>query len=216
MRITEIFSSIQGESTHAGRPCTFLRTTGCDQRCVWCDTAYAFEGGTETSVEALLAEVAARPARLVEVTGGEPLLQPDLPELLTALCDRGYEVLLETGGSRPIDRHDGGAIDPRVKRIVDLKCPASGMTDRIHWENLDALRAGDEVKFVIADRGDYEWARDLVRAHDLAFRVPVLFGPAFDVLAPRVLAEWILEDGLDVRMQVQVHKMIWAPETRGV
>jgi len=211
MRITEIFSSIQGESTHAGRPCTFLRTTGCDQRCVWCDTAYAFEGGTDYTVPQLVAEVAARPARLVEVTGGEPLLQPDLPALLTALCDRGHEVLVETGGSRPIE-----GLDPRAKRVVDLKCPASGMTDRIRWENLDALRDGDEVKFVIADRGDYEWARDVVRVHDLAARVPVLFGPVFDVLAPRVLAEWVLEDGLDVRMQVQIHKTIWAPEMRGV
>lgn len=214
MRITEIFSSIQGESSHAGRPCTFVRTTGCDQRCVWCDTAYAFEGGTEYGIDALLAEVAARPARLVEVTGGEPLLQPDVHGLLTALCDRGYEVLLETGGSRPID-----AVDPRVKRIVDLKCPGSGMTDRIHWENLDHLKAGDELKFVIADRDDYEWARDVVRAHRLDASecpVPVLFGPAFDLLPARTLAEWVLGDGLQVRMQVQMHKTIWAPETRGV
>jgi 7-carboxy-7-deazaguanine synthase len=214
MRITEIFSSIQGESTHAGRPCTFVRTTGCDQRCVWCDTAYAFEGGTEYDLDALLAEVAARPARLVEVTGGEPLLQPDVPAFLTALCDRGYEVLLETGGSLPI-----AGLDPRVKRIVDLKCPGSGMTDRIRWENLEHLKPGDELKFVIADRGDYEWARDVVRAHDLDGAdspVAVLFGTAFDLLPPRALAEWMLEDRMRVRMQVQMHKTIWAPETRGV
>jgi 7-carboxy-7-deazaguanine synthase len=214
MRITEVFSSIQGESTHAGRPCTFVRTTGCDQRCVWCDTAYAFEGGTEYGLDDLLAAVAARPARLVEVTGGEPLLQPDLPEFLTALCDRGYEVLLETGGSRSI-----AGLDPRVKRIVDLKCPGSGMTDRICWENLEHLQPGDELKFVIADRNDYEWARDVVRAHGLDGTdapVAVLFGPAFDLLPPRTLAEWMLEDRMQVRMQVQMHKTIWAPETRGV
>jgi 7-carboxy-7-deazaguanine synthase len=211
MRVTEIFSSIQGESTHAGRPCTFVRTTGCDQRCTWCDTEYAFEGGAEYTLEALHAEVAARPARLVEVTGGEPLLQAETLPFLAGLCDRGYEVLLETGGSRPI-----AGVDPRVGRIVDLKCPASGMTDRIRWENLDALKAGDEVKFVIADRGDFEWAREVVRAHRLSVRVPVLFAPAFDLMGPRTLADWIVGDGLDVRLQLQVHKYVWAPALRGV
>lgn len=211
MRVTEIFTSIQGESTHSGRLCTFVRTTGCDQRCVWCDTAYAFEGGTEYDLEALYAEVAARPARLVEVTGGEPLIQAEVPAFLTGLCDRGYEVLLETGGSRPI--HD---VDPRVKRIVDLKCPGSGMTDHIFWENLDALRPGDEVKFVIADRDDYAWARRLVDAHRLGERLPVLFSPAHGRLEPRALAEWLVADGPNVRMQLQVHKYIWSPETRGV
>jgi 7-carboxy-7-deazaguanine synthase len=211
MRITEIFTSVQGESTHTGRLCTFVRTTGCDQRCVWCDTSHAFEGGTEYTLEALYAEVAARPARLVELTGGEPLLQPDALAFLKGLCDRGHEVLLETGGSRSI-----AGIDPRVRRIVDLKCPGSGMADRICWENLDRLRPGDEVKFVVADRPDYEWARQVTRTHGLAERLPVLFSPAFDLLPPRALAEWIVADGLDVRMQLQAHKYIWSPEMRGV
>jgi len=211
MRVSEIFTSIQGESTHAGRLCTFVRTTGCDQRCTWCDTAYAFEGGTEHTLEALYAAVAARPARLVELTGGEPLLQPDALPFMAGLCDRGYEVLLETGGSRPI--HD---VDPRVKRILDLKCPGSGMTDHIFWENLGVLRPGDEVKFVIADRGDYDWARDLVTAHGLQGRLPVLFSPAHGLLEPRLLAEWLVADGLDARLQLQTHKYIWSPEMRGV
>jgi 7-carboxy-7-deazaguanine synthase len=215
MRISEIFTSIQGESTHAGRPCTFVRTTGCDQRCVWCDTAHAFEGGTDYTLEDLYGEVAARAVPLVELTGGEPLLQPDALPFLAGLCDRGYAVLLETGGSLPIQ-----GVDPRVQRILDLKCPASGMTDHIHWENLDALRPGDEVKFVIADRGDYEWARDLVAAHRLSDRVPVLLSPAHGVLEPRPLAEWLLADGHGfgpaARLQLQAHKYIWSPEMRGV
>lgn len=211
MRISEIFTSIQGESTQAGRPCTFLRATGCDQRCEWCDTAYAFEGGEEYTLDDLFARVAAHGVNLVEVTGGEPLMQPDCHQLLTGLCDRGYEVLLETGGSQPIHR-----VDPRVRRIVDLKPPASGMSGRILWENLDHLKAGDEVKFVIADQADYQWSRKVIATHALCERVPVLFAPAFGLQEPRKLAEWILEDGLNVRLQLQQHKLVWAPETRGV
>lgn len=210
MRVSEIFTSIQGESTHAGRPCTFVRTTGCDQRCVWCDTAYAFEGGTEMSLEALFGEVKRRGVPLVELTGGEPLLQPDAREFLAGLCDRGHEVLLETGGSRPI-----AGIDPRVKRILDLKCPGSGMFDRILWDNLAHLKDGDEVKFVIADRHDYEWAREVTAGHGLA-RLPVLFSPVHGVLDPQELAGWILADRLPVRLQVQVHKFVWSPAPRGV
>jgi len=210
MRVTEIFTSIQGESTHAGRPCTFIRTTGCDQRCVWCDTAYAFEGGTEMSLEALFDEVKRRGVPLVELTGGEPLLQPDAPAFLEALCDRGHEVLLETGGSRPI-----AGLDPRVKRILDLKCPGSGMSERVLWENLPHLKEGDEVKFVIGDRADYEWARDVTAGHGLA-RLPVLFAPVHGALGPQALAEWILGDRLPVRLQVQVHKFVWSPAARGV
>jgi 7-carboxy-7-deazaguanine synthase len=210
MRVTEIFTSIQGESTHAGRPCTFVRATGCDQRCVWCDTAYAFEGGTEMSLEALFDQVKRRGVPLVELTGGEPLLQPDAEEFLTGLCDRGHEVLLETGGSRPI-----AGLDPRVKRILDLKCPGSGMSDRVLWENLPLLKDGDEVKFVIADRRDFEWARDVTLGHGLA-RLPVLFSPVHGKLEPGELAGWILADRLPVRLQVQVHKFVWSPALRGV
>ncbi|MFQ5509366.1 MAG: radical SAM protein [Leptospirillia bacterium] len=211
MRVTEIFSSIQGESTHAGLPCTFVRTTGCDQRCDWCDTAYAFEGGAEFTLDALYEEVARRATRLVEVTGGEPLIQPDVPEFLSGLADRGYEVLLETGGSQSIRN-----IDPRVRRIVDLKPPGSDMTDLIHWENLDHLTPTDEVKFVLTDRVDYEWARQITRTHGLEDKLPVLFSPVMGRLEAATLADWILEDGLYVRMQLQIHKLIWAPEIRGV
>jgi 7-carboxy-7-deazaguanine synthase len=210
MRVTEIFTSIQGESTHAGRPCTFIRTTGCDQRCVWCDTAYAFEGGTEMSLEALFDEVKRRGVPLVELTGGEPLLQPDAPAFLKGLCDLGHEVLLETGGSRPI-----AGLDPRVKVVLDIKCPGSGMGDRVLWENLDPLKAGDEVKFVIAGRRDYEWARDVTAKHGLG-RLPVLFSPVHGVLDARDLAGWILADRLPVRLHLQVHKFVWSPAARGV
>ncbi|MBI5136463.1 MAG: radical SAM protein [Nitrospirae bacterium] len=211
MWVSEIFTSIQGESTHAGRPCTFVRTSGCDQRCAWCDTAYAFHGGTEYTLDALHRAVAAAGVKLVEVTGGEPLLQADTPPFLAGLCDRGYEVLLETGGSLPI-----AGIDPRVKRIVDFKPPSSGMTDLIHWENIGHLKAGDEAKFVIANRADYEWSRDVAAAHALAGRVPVLFSPAFGLQDPATLAEWIIADGLAARLQLQVHKVIWSPSARGV
>ncbi len=211
MRISEIFTSIQGESTHAGRPCTFVRTTGCDQRCDWCDTAYAFEGGTEVSLDDLYRQIAAFGVNLVELTGGEPLLQDDLPELLTGLCDRGYEVLLETGGSLPIC-----GIDPRVKRIVDFKPPASGMTDMIHWPNIDRLARTDEAKFVIADRADYDWSKTVLDSHTLAQRCTVLFSPAFGLMDAQQLAEWIISDRLPVRMQLQMHKFIWSPQARGV
>lgn len=211
MQVSEIFASIQGESTHAGRPCTFVRTAGCDQRCTWCDTPYAFEGGRAYTLDELYQAVAAYGLALVEVTGGEPLLQPDMPAFLTGLCDRGYEVLLETGGSLSIS-----GVDPRVKRIVDFKPPASGMTGRIHWDNVRHLRAGDEVKFVLADRADYEWSREVLRAHRLDVRVPVLFSPAFGLLPPRELADWIVADGLPVRMQLQMHKVVWSPTARGV
>ncbi len=211
MRISEIFTSIQGESTHAGRPCTFIRTTGCDQRCTWCDTTYAFEGGAEYTLNDLFARARAHGTKLVEVTGGEPLIQPECLDLLAGLCDRGFEVLLETGGSQPI-----ADVDPRVRRIIDLKPPASGMTGHILWENLDHLKAGDEIKFVIADRADYEWSRQVTADHNLSGQVPVLFAPVFGQQEPRELAEWIIEDGLNVRMQLQMHKLVWAPEARGV
>lgn len=211
LRVNEIFHSVQGESTHAGRPCVFVRLTGCNLRCVWCDTAYAFHEGSDMEVGAVVAWVASFGCPLVEVTGGEPLLQPDATELMRALVARGFEVLLETGGSLPIDGVPAG-----VKRIVDVKCPGSGESARNRWANLDALRDGDEIKFVIADRADYEWAATTVRARDLAARAPVLFSPVSDGLAPGDLARWVLEDRLAVRVQVQMHKVLWPGVTRGV
>lgn len=211
MRVSEVFTSIQGESSHAGRLCTFVRTTGCDQRCSWCDTAYAFEGGTEYSLSDLYDQVAAYGVNLVQLTGGEPLTQPDALAFMSGLCDQGYEVLLETGGSQPIDR-----VDPRVKRIVDLKPPHSGMTGLIHWPNIDHLKTGDEVKFVIADQTDFEWSRDVIRAHRLGDRVTVLMSPAFGLMEPLTLTEWIISERLPVRLQLQLHKYIWSPETQGV
>ncbi|MGA9115170.1 MAG: radical SAM protein [Bacteroidota bacterium] len=209
--VSEIFHSIQGESTHAGRPCVFVRLAFCNLRCTWCDTAYAFEGGETLAVEAILARVAAFGCRLVEVTGGEPLAQESAPVLLRELCDAGYEVLLETGGSCDI-----GGVDPRVKRIVDFKCPGSGMDGRNLWANARTLGPGDEVKFVIAGREDFDWAAAKVREHALDRRCPVLFSPVSGMLPPADLARWILEGGLPVRLQLQMHKHIWEPAMRGV
>ena len=204
LRVTEIFHSIQGESTFAGRPCVFVRLTGCQMRCRWCDTEYAFHGGAWRSRAEVLDAVAAFECPLVEVTGGEPLLQPGTPSLLAALCDRGHEVLLETGGGLDI-----GGLDPRVRRIVDVKCPGSGEAANNRWENLDLLRPTDEVKLVVADEADYLWARRIVEEHRLARRCPVLVSPVAGELEPRRLAEWILRDRLPVRLQIQVHKVLW-------
>lgn len=211
MRVTEIFHSIQGESSYAGQPCVFVRLTGCPLRCTWCDTGYAFYGGQESSADEVLAKIARYECRLVEVTGGEPLAQPECVPLLTRLCDAGYTVLLETSGAVDIT-----PVDPRVHIIMDVKCPGSGMTDRMHWPNLAALAAKDEVKFVLADRADYDWARGMLVRHDMASRCSLIFSPAFDSLDLRQLAEWILADKLPVRLQIQLHKYIWAPDMRGV
>jgi 7-carboxy-7-deazaguanine synthase len=211
LRVNEIFHSIQGESTHAGRPCVFVRLTGCNLRCTWCDTAYAFHEGVSRTVGEVLDEVAAYGCGLVEVTGGEPLLQPEAVELMSALLARGHEVLLETGGSLPIEDVPEG-----VRRIVDVKCPGSGEAHRNRWENLDALRPGDEVKFVVASREDYAFARDAVRRRDLAARVPVLLSPVHGALEPALLAAWVLEDRLPVRVQLQLHKLLWPGVPRGV
>jgi 7-carboxy-7-deazaguanine synthase len=211
LRVNEIFHSIQGESTHAGRPCVFVRLTGCNLRCVWCDTAYAFHDGSALSVGDIVDRVAAYGCGLVELTGGEPLLQPESVDLMRALIDRGLEVMLETGGSLPIDDVPAG-----VARIVDVKCPASGESDRNLWTNLDVLRRGDELKFVINDRADYEWAADVVRSRALAERAPVLFSPVHGTLAGGDLARWVLEDGLPVRVQLQMHKHLWPGVIRGV
>ena len=209
--ISEIFFSIQGESARMGLPCVFVRLSFCNLRCRWCDSQYTFTPGTLHSLDEIVEQVSSYPCRLVEITGGEPLLQEPVFPLMARLCDLGYEVLLETSGSLDIER-----VDRRVHRIVDVKCPGSGMEARNRPANLAVLRDTDEIKFVLADRRDYEWARERVLEENLAARCPVLFSPVFGDLEARRLAEWILADGLPVRYQLQLHKFIWEPSTRGV
>ncbi|GJL67868.1 MAG: 7-carboxy-7-deazaguanine synthase [Nitrospirales bacterium] len=211
LKITEIFHSLQGESTRVGQPCVFVRLTGCPLRCTWCDTEYAFHGGNTMPMETILAQVQSYGCPLVEVTGGEPLHQPGSLVLLTQLCDAGFQVMLETSGAFDISN-----VDERVSIILDVKCPGSGMTDRMRWDTLTHLSGKDEVKFVLKDRADYEWARDIVNQYSLGDRCPVHMSPVFGVLDLQSLAEWILEDRLPVRFQLQLHKVIWDPETRGV
>jgi 7-carboxy-7-deazaguanine synthase len=210
--IHEIYASIQGESTFAGLPCTFVRTTGCNLRCSWCDTTHAFYGGTRTLRAEVLARALALDTPLVELTGGEPLLQPGVLPLLRELCDAGKTVLLETSGQA-----DVSGVDARVHKIMDLKAPASGESHRNRWENLAHLTSRDEIKFVLADRPDYEWMRDVVRSRELTTHTPKLLASAvFGRLAARDLVAWVLEDKLPVRVQLQMHKYIWAPEAVGV
>ncbi|MDH5667507.1 MAG: 7-carboxy-7-deazaguanine synthase QueE [Nitrospira sp.] len=211
MQVTEIFHSIQGESTWAGQPCVFVRLTGCPLRCSWCDTDYAFGGGAEQPIDAIIDAVRSYECPLVEVTGGEPLAQPDCTSLLSRLCDDPLTVLLETSGAL-----DTANVDPRVRIILDIKCPGSGMTDRMHWPNVERLRSSDEAKFVIKDRGDYDWAKATVTRFGIDRRCTVLFSPVFGALDPRRLAEWVLADRLPVRYQLQLHKLIWTPDMRGV
>lgn len=212
LTINEIFHSIQGESTHAGRPCVFVRLTACDLRCSWCDTAYAFTEGRKMSLDEVMAQVAAFECPLVEITGGEPLLQQGVYPLMARLLAAGHAVMVETGGHISIDKVPAGVV-----RIMDVKCPGSGEDARNHWPNLDLLTAQDEVKFVIKDRADYEYARDVVARHDLTGRCrEVLFSPVHNVLESRDLAAWILADRLQVRLQLQVHKFIWGVDVRGV
>lgn len=211
MRVTEIFHSIQGESTFAGRPCVFVRLTGCPLRCTWCDTEYAFYGGSELSIDEIVAKAESYGCRLVEITGGEPLAQSAAFALIATLCDRGHDVLIETSGAI-----DTAPVDARAHVILDVKCPGSGMSDRMHWPNLARLTAHDEAKFVIADRSDYEWASHLIAEQQLAHRCTVLMSPVFGSMDPRQLAEWVLADRLPVRVQLQLHKFIWAPDMRGV
>ncbi len=206
--IKEIYRSIQGESTWAGFPCVFVRLTGCDLRCVWCDADHAFTGGDRLALEEVVDRVEALACPLVEITGGEPLLQPAVHPLMAALLDRGHRVLIETGGHLDIS-----GIDPRAVRILDVKCPASGESQKVRWENLNVLRQGDQVKFVLSDRADYDWARDVVRRYDLPGRADVLFSVAHGLLSPAHLAAWLLEDRLPVRLQLQIHKYIWDPDT---
>ena len=212
LTINEIFYSVQGESTYAGRPCVFVRLTACDLRCSWCDTPYAFHEGTKRPVEKILAEVDAFACPLVEVTGGEPLLQDDVYPLMEGLLARGRTVLLETGGHRSTAR-----VPERVVTILDVKCPGSGESEKNDWSNLDRLRPHDEVKFVVRDRADYEYAREAIARHDLAGRAAAIhLSPVHGVMNPRTLSEWVLADSLPVRVQLQLHKYIWDPATRGV
>jgi 7-carboxy-7-deazaguanine synthase len=212
LTITEIYKSVQGESTWAGLPCIFVRLTGCHLRCVWCDTEYAFHGGAKMTISEIVDRCVELTCPLVEITGGEPLLQKDCDTLAQCLLDRGMTVLCETSGALPIDRLPAGVIT-----IMDLKCPGSGECDKNDWSNIARLSARDEVKFVIAGRADYEWSRDVVRNHDLPSRCnAVLFSPVFGSVDPRELVEWILEDELDVRFQLQMHKFIWPPDQKGV
>jgi 7-carboxy-7-deazaguanine synthase len=212
LTVNEIFYSIQGESTRAGVPCVFVRLTACDLRCSWCDTPYAFHEGHKMSIDDVVAAVEKHGCPVVEITGGEPLLQDDVYPLMERLLATGHTVMLETGGHRPIDR-----VPARVLKIVDVKCPGSGESARNDWSNLDRLAPHDEVKFVIADRADYEFARDVIARYSLPSRAAaVLMSPVHGVLAPQTLSEWILADHLPARLQLQLHKYIWDPGTRGV
>jgi 7-carboxy-7-deazaguanine synthase len=217
LRVTEIFYSIQGESTWAGVPCTFVRLTGCPLRCVWCDTAYAFHGGERMSFDEIVARVRSYPADVIEVTGGEPLAHAPAFALTERLLEEGYTVLVETSGA-----FDVAPLDPRVHKIMDLKCPGSGESHRNRWENLEHLTERDEIKFVVKDRNDYEWARETIRARGLDARVEagslraLLVSPVWGDIDLEELADWILEDALRVRLQMQLHKLVWGPERTGV
>jgi 7-carboxy-7-deazaguanine synthase len=211
VRITEIFFSVQGESTHAGKPCVFIRLTGCSLRCVWCDTKYSYFGGTEMPIHDVMSAIRKYPSKLVEVTGGEPLEQDDVYPLMSRLLEQEYTVMLETGGHVLIDR-----VPKPVIKIIDVKCPDSGESHKNDWRNLDLAAPQDEFKFVIASRADYEWARKTLRERLSTKPNTALFSPAHEELPAVKLAGWILEDGLQVRLQLQVHKYIWGAQARGV
>ena len=211
LKINEIYSSIQGESSHTGLPCVFIRLTGCNLRCTWCDTANAFHKGDDLTVEDTMQKVENLSLPLVEITGGEPLMQEDVYPLMDKLLETGYRVMLETGGALPIDK-----VPEEVIKILDIKCPGSGEEKKNHLENLKFLAPHDEVKFVLLDRADYEWSRDLLQKHDLSSSIQVLFSPVFDKLDLKDLSEWILEDRLPVRLQTQLHKVIWNKNAIGV
>jgi len=211
LKVNEIYYSVQGESTSAGLPCVFVRLTYCNLRCTYCDTEYAFYEGNDKSIDEIINEVRKFGCKLVEITGGEPLVQEECLPLMKRLCDEGFEVLLETGGSLPIEK-----VDKRVKIIMDLKCPSSGMLKKNLYENLDFLKKTDELKFVIGSREDYDWAKEIISKYSLIRKCLILFSVVFGELEPVTLVDWILEDKLDVRFQLQMHKFIWYPETKGV
>ncbi|HID38424.1 MAG TPA: radical SAM protein [Calditrichaeota bacterium] len=211
LKINEIFYSIQGESTFAGQPCVFIRLTYCNLRCSYCDTEYAFYEGDDYTIDEIVQKVAGYACPLVEITGGEPLIQDSVYPLLSRLADLGYTVLLETGGHMDI-----GKVDKRIRRIMDIKCPSSGESDKVRWENISLLSQEDEVKFVIGNREDYDWARDVLEKYQLVKRCPVLLAPVFGKIENQILAEWILEDKLPVRFQLQLHKYIWEHNKKGV
>jgi 7-carboxy-7-deazaguanine synthase len=210
MRITEIFHSIQGESTHAGRPCVFVRLTGCNLRCRWCDSEYTFTGGERVSLDDVMSRVRSYGTKLVEITGGEPLAQQEAFDLIRCLCDDGFEVLIETSGSIDIT-----PVDRRAKIILDVKCPGSGEAEKNRWENIDELRPHDEVKFVIADRADYEWAKNVIVEKRLD-RWTILLSPVWGEMDMKSLAEWMLADRVPARFQTQLHKHIWGADVKGV
>jgi 7-carboxy-7-deazaguanine synthase len=211
LTVNEIFYSIQGESTHAGKPCVFVRLTACDLRCLWCDTGYAFYEGHKRSIEDVIGEVDAIGCGLVEITGGEPLLQDDVFPLMEKLLEKGYSVLLETGGHRSVER-----VPRAVAKIVDVKCPASGEAEKNYWPNLEMLGPRDEVKFVIQDRSDYVYARGVIERYNLPSRCAVLLSPVHGVLEPGSLSEWMMTDHLQARLQLQLHKLVWPDRSRGV
>jgi len=211
MRITEIFFSVQGESSHVGKPCVFVRLTGCGLRCVWCDTTYSYSGGKEMTLEDVLAAVEKHPTRLVEITGGEPLEQDEAYPLMDSLLERNYTVMLETGGHVRLDR-----VPTPIIKIIDIKCPDSGEGQTFCWENIALAAPHDEFKFVIASRRDYEWSRDVVRNRLRESSNTILFSPVHEQMPARQLAEWVLADGLPVRVQLQMHKYIWGADVRGV
>lgn len=211
LQVNEIFYSIQGESSYAGRPCVFVRLTGCNLRCTYCDTKYAYEEGISMVIPEIVARVSSYGCRLVEITGGEPLLQPQTPELVRTLLDLRFTVLMETNGSLDI-----GVVDDRCVRILDIKCPSSGESDRNYFDNLKKMTPRDEIKFVIGNREDYEYAKSILAAHGLRQNTPPLFSIVFGTIGARRLAQWIIQDRLDVRLQLQIHKLIWEPEQRSV
>ena len=211
LKINEIFYSIQGESSAAGLPTTFVRLTGCNLRCTYCDTEYAFYKGEDFTVEEAIQKVKERGCKLVEVTGGEPLMQKDVFPFMTQLCDKGFDVMLETSGSLPIEK-----VDKRIKIIMDLKTPSSGMMNKNLYENIEYLKPNDEVKFVIGTQEDYNWSKEQIEKFGLTEKANVLFSPVFNSIEPKQIVEWILNDKLNVRFQLQIHKYIWEPETRGV
>lgn len=211
LKVNEIYHSIQGESSKSGLPCVFVRLTYCNLRCAYCDTEYAFYDGEDKSIEEIINEVKKYNCKLVEVTGGEPLVQKECLDLMKRLCDEGFDVMLETGGSLPIKD-----IDERVQIIMDLKCPSSKMEKKNLYENINFLKPKDELKFVIGNREDYDWSKEIISKYDLKTKSEILFSVVFGELEPVILVNWIIEDKLDVRYQLQMHKYIWHPETKGV